>query len=166
MPQSLSKTVYAVSHPKLFKKVADHIVALDSLDEFWPRAISNTVWAYAKAAEQHPKLLKKFADHIIQLDNLDIFKPQDLVNTVWAYAVEKESHPMLFKKLADAAITRQVEFNSQDVATFLWAYATNGVLDGHLFSAFQPSVKANLDKWGYSWHFSHSESKLGQMQTT
>jgi len=35
----------------------------------------------------------------------------------------------------------------QQIANFLWAYATNGQVDEHLFSSLVPSVKDNLDKY-------------------
>jgi hypothetical protein len=77
---------------------------------------------------------------------LDRFKLQSISNTVWAYATAGVSHPTLFRKLAVAAIKRQHEFNSQEIANFLWASATNGQ-DQNLFSSLTPAVKANLDKY-------------------
>ena len=71
-----------------------------------------------------------------------------------------ESHPALFQKLSYAAIKQRDDFNSQDVANFLWAYATNGHVDKKLFSSFMPTVNANLGEcseqnlaniaWAYS----------------
>ena len=68
--QDLSNIVWAYatadeSHPKLFKKVADHIVALENLGSFKPQALSNIVWSYATEKESNPKLFKKVASHIV-----------------------------------------------------------------------------------------------------
>ena len=52
--QELSNIAWAYAtadevHPRLFKKIADHIIALHNLDEFYPQALSNIAWAYATA---------------------------------------------------------------------------------------------------------------------
>jgi len=96
------------------------------LNDFWPQALKDLVWAYATLDEQSPELLKKVADHILQLDNLDKFIPQHLSNTVWAYATAEESHPNLFKKVADhiVGLNDLRSFNGQDCSNTVWAYAT------------------------------------------
>ena len=149
--QELSNTVWAYatareSHPELFNKLADHIVALDNLKSFTDQALSNTVWAYATAGESHPKLFEKVADHIVALGNLDRFNEQDQSNTVWAYASAGESHPALFQKLSDTAIKRQHEFTVQGIVNFLWAHATSGQIDHNLFLSLVPPIKANLSQ--------------------
>jgi len=55
-----------------------------------------------------------------------------------------ESHPKLFEKLADSAIKSQNEFNSQNIANYLWACATNAHIDQHVFSSFAPFVKTHI----------------------
>jgi hypothetical protein len=127
-PQALSNIVWAYatageSHPRLFKQLADHIVAQGDLNSFKPQDISNIVWAYATAGESHPRLFKQLADHIVAQGDLNAFKPQHLSNIVWAYASAGELHPLLFQKLADEAITRRNDFNAQDISNLLWAYA-------------------------------------------
>ncbi len=42
------------SHPLLFEKFANHIVALNDLNNFWPQALSKIVWVYATAGDSHP----------------------------------------------------------------------------------------------------------------
>jgi len=153
IPQHLANILWAYAtaketHPKLFKKVADHVAKLDNLSHFDPQAFSNTLWAFATAGESHPELFKQVADHIIQLPKLDKFNSQNLKDIVWAYATAAgESNPRLFKKLAEEAIKRQHDFKPQEIANFLWAFATNGHVDKHLFSSLVPSVKENLDKY-------------------
>ena len=149
--QDLSNMLWAYanvgeSYPRLFKKVADHIVSLRDLRQFKPQELKDIVWAFATAKESHPNLFTNVANHIISLDNLNDFKPQEFSNTVWAFATAKESHPALFQKLSDAAIKRQNEFTEQGIANFLWAYATNGQIDRNLFSSLVPTVEAYLDK--------------------
>jgi hypothetical protein len=130
-----------VQHPKLFEKVANHIVRLETLIRFIPQELSNTVWAYAKAGIHHPNLFEKMASHIVEYGRLDKFEPQALKDTVWAYATAQVPHPKLFHKVANAAIQRRGEFNnSQEVANLLWAYATMGIVDMQLFSSFVPTA--------------------------
>jgi hypothetical protein len=67
LPQALSNIIWSYasageSHPKLFKKFADHIVAMSDLGQFMPQALSNIIWAYATAGELHPLLFQKLAD--------------------------------------------------------------------------------------------------------
>eukprot|EP00571_Detonula_confervacea_P012086 CAMPEP_0172313282 /NCGR_PEP_ID=MMETSP1058-20130122/19936_1 /TAXON_ID=83371 /ORGANISM="Detonula confervacea, Strain CCMP 353" /LENGTH=73 /DNA_ID=CAMNT_0013026913 /DNA_START=1 /DNA_END=218 /DNA_ORIENTATION=- len=62
-------------YPSLFKKVEDHIVALNNLEAFKEQNISNIVWAFAKAEIPHTRLLERVADHIVALDNLEAFDP-------------------------------------------------------------------------------------------
>ena len=47
------------SHPLLFEKFANHIVALNDLNDFWPQALSKIVWVYATAGDSHPRLFIK-----------------------------------------------------------------------------------------------------------
>ena len=65
-PQELSNIVWAhatlnENNPELFKKVEDHVVALDNLAlaRFDPQHLSNISWAYATAQESHPQLFEK-----------------------------------------------------------------------------------------------------------
>eukprot|EP00585_Thalassiosira_rotula_P015366 CAMPEP_0196188116 /NCGR_PEP_ID=MMETSP0911-20130528/41609_1 /TAXON_ID=49265 /ORGANISM="Thalassiosira rotula, Strain GSO102" /LENGTH=80 /DNA_ID=CAMNT_0041459367 /DNA_START=188 /DNA_END=426 /DNA_ORIENTATION=+ len=71
-----------VSHPHLFKKVANDILIRD-FKIFKPQELSNIVWAYATAGEFSPRLSKPLSDHIVQRD-FKLFKPQDLSDIVWA----------------------------------------------------------------------------------
>jgi hypothetical protein len=48
--------------------------------------------------------------------------------------------------LAVVAIARCNEFNSQNIANLLWAYATVRIIDQHLFTSFAPAVKSVLGK--------------------
>ncbi|KAL7530600.1 hypothetical protein ACHAXR_004948 [Thalassiosira sp. AJA248-18] len=152
------------SNPNLFKKVGDHIVALDNLGTFKPQELSNIVWAYATAGESHPKLFKKVSDHIVALDNLESFWPQALANIVWALATNDESHPKLFKKVADhiVALDNLRTFKPQELSNIAWAYATAGKPRPQLFKkianhiavldhlrTFAPQALANI-VWAYA----------------
>jgi hypothetical protein len=48
--------------------------------------------------------------------------------------------------VALVAIARCNEFNSQGIANLLWAYATVGIIDKHLFTSFAPAVKLVLSQ--------------------
>eukprot|EP00581_Thalassiosira_minuscula_P000389 CAMPEP_0183742790 /NCGR_PEP_ID=MMETSP0737-20130205/64880_1 /TAXON_ID=385413 /ORGANISM="Thalassiosira miniscula, Strain CCMP1093" /LENGTH=720 /DNA_ID=CAMNT_0025978383 /DNA_START=841 /DNA_END=3004 /DNA_ORIENTATION=- len=123
------------SHPKLFKKVANHIVALDSLGKFTPQALSNIAWSYATMGESHPKLFKKIAIHIVGQQNVYSFKPQSLANITWAFASAGLPNSQLFRKVAEhiVALDNLGQFNPQAISNTLWAYATIGESHPKLF---------------------------------
>ena len=130
-----SYATVGIKHPKLFEKVANHIVGLDTLDPFKPQALSNTVSAYAKAACNHPKLFTKVANHIIESDRLHRFKPQALSNTVWAYATAGIYHTKLFERVAKHIVQSDILecFKPQDFTNTVWAYAAAQVSHLKLF---------------------------------
>ena len=74
----------SINHPKMFDKLAKHIVLSDHLNQFKPEELSNTVWAYATAQISHSKLFQEVAKNAIQRKKE--FNSQDVVNTLWAYA--------------------------------------------------------------------------------
>jgi hypothetical protein len=117
---------------------------MKDLSGFMPQALSNIIWAYATAGKAHPKLFSKIGDHIVAMKDLSIFIPQNFSNIIWAYATTFQSHPLLFQKLAHIAIARCNEFNSQNIANLLCAYATVAIIDKHLFTSFAPAVKSIL----------------------
>ena len=127
-PQELSNTVWAFEkvkepHPKLFKKVAHHIVSLDHLNDFKPQDLSIIVLAYAKAGVSHPKLFERVGDHIVSLEHLNNFKPQELSNIIYAYAKAKVSHPNLFNKVADHIVMLELDnFDPQALSNIVWAF--------------------------------------------
>ena len=50
------------------------------------------------------------------------------------------SHPILFERVATEVILRQPDFNSQEVANLLWAFACTGQLDIDLFTCLESKV--------------------------
>jgi len=118
-----------------FDMLAKEVMNFDNLDEFWPQALSNTVWAFATAGESQPRLFERVADHIVQLDNLNNFKPQELKDIVWAYATAEEHHSQLFTRLADHIIKLDNlrQFDGQALSNTIWAYATSGESHPQLF---------------------------------
>ena len=134
-PQELSNIVYAyakaeASHPDLFNKVADHIIARGHLNDFAPQTLSNIVWSYAKAEISHPDLFNKVADHIVTLNHLNNFQPQNLSSILYAYASARISHPELFNKVADHVVTfpNLDGYNEQETSNLVWAYHKAGVI--------------------------------------
>eukprot|EP00584_Thalassiosira_punctigera_P018156 CAMPEP_0172574214 /NCGR_PEP_ID=MMETSP1067-20121228/136589_1 /TAXON_ID=265564 ORGANISM="Thalassiosira punctigera, Strain Tpunct2005C2" /NCGR_SAMPLE_ID=MMETSP1067 /ASSEMBLY_ACC=CAM_ASM_000444 /LENGTH=656 /DNA_ID=CAMNT_0013366837 /DNA_START=34 /DNA_END=2006 /DNA_ORIENTATION=- len=165
-PQEISNMVWSFekvgsSNPRLFEKVAEHIVSLNHLGKFKPQELSNILLAFAKAVESNPCLFEKVSDQIITLD-LNSFNPQDLSNVVWAFAKSEESNPMLFKKVADQIITRDLNsFKPQNLSNVVWAFArareSNPILfkrvAEHLISldlnSFEPQHVSNTI-WAFS----------------
>jgi hypothetical protein len=132
-PQSLSNIAWAYatageSHPQLYKKFGDHIVALKDLGQFKPQELSNLIWAFATAGQSHPLLFSKFGDHIVAMKDLGQFKPQGLSNILWSYATAGESHPQLFSKVGNHIVAMKdlSGFKPQALSNLLWAYATAG----------------------------------------
>jgi hypothetical protein len=151
LPQHFSNISWAYatadkSHPQLFSKFSDHIVAMKDLRSFRPQALSNIVWSYATAGELHSLLFSKIGDHIASMKDLGKFIPQALSSIAWSYATAGETHTLLFRKLADMSIARHKNFTSQGIANLLWAYATIGTINQHLFTSFAPAVKSILVK--------------------
>lgn len=104
-----------------FSKVANHIVALDSLHRFGSQAVATTAWAYAKAGESHPELVEIVAGRSVALESLQWFHSQDRATT--AYAKAGESHPKLFQTSADhmAALGSVQSFRPQALGNTVWA---------------------------------------------
>jgi hypothetical protein len=59
------------------------------MSDFYPQALSNIVWAYAKTRQADPELFD--AVEKTALLRLVDFEPQHIANTVWAY--EEAGHP-------------------------------------------------------------------------
>ncbi len=103
-PLNISNTVWAYatvcnSHPYLFKRLANYIVAKSSLSGSNSQNVAKMLWAYATAGKSHPHRFKKLANHIVAQGNLGVFKPQNIFNIVWVYATAEEMHPLLFNSL-------------------------------------------------------------------
>eukprot|EP00580_Thalassiosira_gravida_P009072 CAMPEP_0201652452 /NCGR_PEP_ID=MMETSP0493-20130528/44483_1 /ASSEMBLY_ACC=CAM_ASM_000838 /TAXON_ID=420259 /ORGANISM="Thalassiosira gravida, Strain GMp14c1" /LENGTH=779 /DNA_ID=CAMNT_0048128967 /DNA_START=120 /DNA_END=2459 /DNA_ORIENTATION=- len=177
--QDLANIVWAYatakeSHPKLFQKIAHHIVTLppNQLNSFNGQDFANIVWSYATAREPSPELFKTVADHVAARGNhaLKAFNPQNLANTVWAYATAKESHPKIFQKMA-SHIARLDNL----VANTVWAYATAKESHPKLFQkmashiarldnldAFNSQALANI-LWAYATSQESSTELFGRV---
>jgi len=128
--QGLSNVIWAYatlneSNPQLLKEVADHIIALDNVDEFKPQHISNIVWAYATAKESHPVLFNKLANAAIKRKNE--FSSQEIANFLWAYATNGEIDQNLFSSLVSTIEPILDECKPQDLANIAWSYAVANV---------------------------------------
>ena len=136
--------------PKLFGKVADHVLRLDGLDSFNSQDLSNILLAFAKSGESNPRLFKKIADHVTALDNLRGFKPRALVNIVWACAEAGETHPKLLETIANHFIALDSwRFKPNDLANTVRVYAKAGEMPPKLFQTIADHIVA-LDS--YSLH--------------
>ena len=82
------------SHPQLFLKLSDHIVAGSLVGRFKPQEISNIVWASATAGESHPLLFQKLAD--VAITRKKEFTLQNVTNLLWAYTVANNDVQSLF----------------------------------------------------------------------
>jgi len=150
--QDLSNIIWSYatvgeSHPKLYIKIADHIVAMKDLRHFKPQDFSNIAWAFTTAGESHPKLFRKFGDHIVAMKDLRQFLPQHFSNVIWSYATAGESHPQLFSKFADHIVAMKDlgQFKPQELSNIIWAYATAGEAHPQLFSKFADHIVAMKD---------------------
>ena len=121
-----------VSHPKLFEKVANCIVRLDSLYGFKPQELSNTMWAYATAQVPHPKLFQKVAKAAIQCKGE--FNSQNVANLLWAYATMGIGDKKLFSSFVLTATKLLGSYENQGHANIAWAYAVANVDAPALFN--------------------------------
>ena len=160
-PQALSNILLAFAkvkesnpkagetNPKLFEKVAEHIVSTydEQLDEFTPQALANTLWAYATVNQTSPALFDTVAQHILHLHHLNSFKSQELSNIVWAYASTSNRQPLLFAKIADhiLSLDNLKSFNAQNSGNILWAYATANIIHQDLFEKVAAHVMKDID---------------------
>lgn len=161
-PQALSNILLAFAkvkesnskagetNPKLFEKVAEHIVSTydhEQLDEFTPQALANILWAYATVNQTSPALFDTVAQHILHLHHLNSFKSQELSNIVWAYASTSNRQPLLFSKIADhiLSLDNLKSFNAQNSGNILWAYATANILHQDLFEKVAAHVMKYID---------------------
>ena len=49
--------------------MADHIVELDTLQNFNGQGLSNLVWGFSKAEIDHPQLYKKLIDAVLERED-------------------------------------------------------------------------------------------------
>ncbi|EJK53812.1 hypothetical protein THAOC_26672 [Thalassiosira oceanica] len=165
--RSLSNLIYSFGLVKYnpTEAVGNHIVTR-SLDNFWPQALSNVVWAYATAGVPHPELLRKIGDHVAGLKSLDPFKPQELSNIAWAFATAGEPHPVLFKRIGDHVAGLDLDsFKSQSLSNIAWAFVTAGVLHPELFKKIGDNIagSSSLDSFkpqalsNTAWTFASAE---------
>ncbi len=115
-----------ISHPKLFEKVANHIVGSDNLDRFEPQNLSNTVWAYATAQVPHPKLFHKVANAAIQRRG-EFNNSQEVASLLWAYATMGIVDKQLFSSFVPTAAKLINSSDNQHLANIAWAYAVADV---------------------------------------
>jgi hypothetical protein len=151
-PQALSNIIWSYatsgeSHPQLFMKFGDHIVAMNDLSGFMPQALSNIIWAYATAGESHPQLFSKLGNHIVAMKDLGLFKPQALSNIVWSFSTAGKSHPKLFSKVGDhiVAMNDFSSFLPQHFSNILWAFATAGKSHPQLYNKLANHIVAMKD---------------------
>ena len=93
--------------------MANHIVALGHLNDFFSQELSNTVWAFAKAGESHQQLFDKVANHILSLDNLNAFNSKHCSQILWGYGTAKIIDHQLFVKVAKHAMNH-IDYESLD----------------------------------------------------
>jgi hypothetical protein len=102
-------------HPKLFEKVANHIVGLDSLIRFEPQHISITVWAYATMGIIDKQLFSSFVPTAAKL--IDYYTNQELATIAWAYAVADVDASILFNDhFINKCVEKKDGFNLEDLS--------------------------------------------------
>ncbi|KAL7536607.1 hypothetical protein ACHAXR_007281 [Thalassiosira sp. AJA248-18] len=79
------------SNPKLFEKVADHIIAHGYLSDFKAQELSNIVWAFATANIIHPRLFGTMAAHVASHIDMKALNRQGRINLLWAFEKAKDA---------------------------------------------------------------------------
>ena len=121
-PQELANTIWAfekvkVSHPDLFKKVGDRIVALDHLNDFAPQDFASIVQAFAKAEVSHPRLMDKLTDHLIGLDNFQVefFNQREISSLVRGFSKLNVHNTQLLYKLTNSGLIEEDMVVKKDI---------------------------------------------------
>jgi len=139
------------SSSKFFDAVSHH--AIQKLPTFNPQEIANTVWAYAHMGHQASELFYAISQLVIERIN-SLSSQAMLANTAThsrgGYHVGN-SHPEFLNvaspPLPMTSSTKMDTFNSQTIANTVWAYATVGHTDPHLFNAMSQLALLKLDSF-------------------
>ncbi|KAJ1448642.1 hypothetical protein M885DRAFT_538452 [Pelagophyceae sp. CCMP2097] len=100
---------------------------------FNSQALSNTVWALAKARVSSKALFEAVAAEAPR--QITFFSAQALSNTAWAFATAGVDAPQLFDAVAKEALYKLPTCDAQALANTAWAFATAGVDAPALFEA-------------------------------
>ena len=125
-PHSPSPSSQAANHsaPLLFDAIAQ--AAVLRVDQFGPRSIALTAWAFSRASHASPALFDALAARATPL--LDEFDAQGLANLAWSFAAAGRPATALFDGIAAAAGPRLAagEYKPQELASTAWAFAQVG----------------------------------------
>ena len=151
-PQGVSNVLWAYATlgetcPRLFQTFAELLTSNTKLLDI-PQHLTNILWSYAKIGEhKYSDLFDKIARVIIKRD-LAAFELRILSITAWSFATMNILHPTLFDLISDTVLTCKFEFHSQSTVNLLWAFASIGRVDHHLFSHLLSHVKSLL--WDFT----------------
>lgn len=153
-PSTITQIVsaYATSqipHQKLFDRIGDSICERNDLASFKPSELSEILHSYASLNQEHSAMFQKIGDSIVLSKDLGImrkFQTKDLVSALWSFSKLHESHPDLFAKIADAILkwNDRNALSSEELATVLWAYATEFERNDFVWSSSYKSLFKKL----------------------
>jgi len=136
------------SSPKLFDAVSQ--LAIQKIPTFNSQGIANTVWAYATMGHPASELFYAVSQLIIQ--RIDIYNSQAIFANAGrgGYPVEYLP-PELLNAASSLSISSSSNksdiFNSQAIANTVWAFATVGHTNPHLFDSISQLALMKLDSF-------------------
>jgi hypothetical protein len=131
---------YKITGIYLFPNIAGE--ALQKVNDFNARDVSQLVWAFATMKVDDSKLFQSVGDVVAGKDILSSFKFRDLSETVWAFATAKQPHHDMFKKIGDAIISYKHlrGFKPEELSNIAWAFATAQVSHPALFQKIGDTI--------------------------
>ena len=85
------KKLFEKAHPRLFKKVADHMLSLDNLHLFNQLDYSGIIWAFAAVNVNHRQLVEAVAARVDAHIDLSSFDVDSSINFIGVYMKAEES---------------------------------------------------------------------------
>jgi len=134
--------------PKLFDAISYQ--AIQKLPTFNSQGIANTVWAYATMGHLASELF--FAVSQLVIERIEMFNSQAVITNTAAncgggYPMGNLPPEFLNAASSMASFAKVDIFNSQAIANTVWAYATAGHDDRHLFDAMSQLALLNLNNF-------------------
>jgi len=94
-----------------------------SLEEFKPQELSNTLWALATVGRDNQDVFACLEEEILGR-GIENFASQDISNSVWAFVTAGQAVPGLLEAVSAGIDARGASaFKNQELTNIVWAYA-------------------------------------------
>eukprot|EP00929_Paragymnodinium_shiwhaense_P028574 TRINITY_DN16540_c0_g1_i1.p1 TRINITY_DN16540_c0_g1~~TRINITY_DN16540_c0_g1_i1.p1 ORF type:complete len:442 (-),score=85.36 TRINITY_DN16540_c0_g1_i1:21-1346(-) len=128
-PRSIAGIAWAVGKGRhqdaqLFRDMSQQ--AIRTMPEFTAHDAAALCWGYSAAGVRHERLFDALADHLLASKMIARLSLPLAAELAWAYAAAGVRRADLFLELDRLCATGVDKFETEDVAGFLWAFATLG----------------------------------------